>query len=91
MASFGDALVQPGGFVVAAELVTSRGPITSEGGAKVLALARDLAEDPRIDVLSVTDKSGKRVIGIVVDGVSDVLNVTPATIKPPPNFGTAKV
>ena len=40
-------------------------------------------------VLSVTDKSGKRVIGIVVDGVSDVLNVTPATIKPPPNFGTA--
>ena len=36
-------------------LVTSRGPITSEGGAKVLALARDLAADPRIDVLSITD------------------------------------
>ena len=43
MASLRDVLARPGGFVVAAELVTSRGPITSEGGAKVLALARDLA------------------------------------------------
>ncbi len=40
-------------------------------------------------ILSVTEKSGKRVIGIVVDGVSDVLNFTPEAIKPPPNFGTA--
>jgi methylenetetrahydrofolate reductase (NADPH) len=51
-------LAQPGGFVVAAELVTSRGPITSEGGAKVLELARALAADPRIDVLSITDNPG---------------------------------
>ena len=58
MASLRDALAQPGGFVVAAELVTSRGPITSEGGARVLALARDLAADPRIDVLSITDNPG---------------------------------
>ena len=29
MASLRDALTRPGGFVVAAELVTSRGPITS--------------------------------------------------------------
>ncbi len=43
---------------MAAELVTSRGPITSERGAKVLALARDLAADPRIDVLSITDNPG---------------------------------
>jgi methylenetetrahydrofolate reductase (NADPH) len=56
--SLRDALAQPGGFVVAAELVTSRGPITSEGGARVLALARDLAADPRIDVLSITDNPG---------------------------------
>jgi len=40
-------------------------------------------------VMSVADKTGKRVIGIVVDGVSDVLNITPDTIKPAPNFGTA--
>jgi purine-binding chemotaxis protein CheW len=40
-------------------------------------------------VLSVTDQAGKRVIGIVVDGVSGVLDVTPETIKPAPNFGTA--
>jgi methylenetetrahydrofolate reductase (NADH) len=58
VASLQDALAQPGGFVVAAELVTSRGPITSEGGARVLALARDLAADPRIDVLSITDNPG---------------------------------
>jgi methylenetetrahydrofolate reductase (NADPH) len=56
--SLRDALARPGGFVVAAELVTSRGPITSEGGARVLALARDLAADPRIDVLSITDNPG---------------------------------
>jgi methylenetetrahydrofolate reductase (NADPH) len=55
---FRDALAQPDGFVVAAELVTSRGPISSEGGARVLALARDLAADPRIDVLSITDNPG---------------------------------
>ena len=58
MASLRDALVQPDGFVVAAELVTSRGPITSKGGARVLALARELAADPRIDALSITDNPG---------------------------------
>ena len=58
MAALRDALAQPGGFVVAAELVTSRGPITSEGGARVLSLARDLAADSRIDVLSITDNPG---------------------------------
>ena len=40
-------------------------------------------------VMSVADKTGKRVIGIVVDGVSDVLNITPEAIRPAPNFGTA--
>ena len=58
MPSLRDALAQPGRFVVVAELVTSRGPITSERGARVLALARDLAADARIDVLSITDNPG---------------------------------
>jgi purine-binding chemotaxis protein CheW len=40
-------------------------------------------------VMSVADKTGKRAIGIVVDGVSDVLNITPEAIRPAPNFGTA--
>jgi methylenetetrahydrofolate reductase (NADPH) len=53
-----EKLGQPGAFVVAAELVTSRGPVTSDGGAKVLELARELAENPRIDVLSITDNPG---------------------------------
>jgi methylenetetrahydrofolate reductase (NADPH) len=53
-----EKLAQPGAFVVAAELVTSRGPVTSDGGARVLELARELAENPRIDVLSITDNPG---------------------------------
>ena len=53
-----EKLGRPGAFVVAAELVTSRGPVTSDGGAKVLELARELAENPRIDVLSITDNPG---------------------------------
>ena len=53
-----ERFAQPGSFVVAAELVTSRGPITSDGGARVLGLARDLAADPRVDVLSITDNPG---------------------------------
>ncbi len=47
-----------GAFVVAAELVTSRGLITADSGRKVLETARALAEDPRIDVLSITDNPG---------------------------------
>jgi methylenetetrahydrofolate reductase (NADPH) len=58
VATLREKLAQPGGFVVAAELVTSRGPITSERGARVLELARELAADPRIDVLSITDNPG---------------------------------
>jgi methylenetetrahydrofolate reductase (NADPH) len=53
-----ELLAEPGRFVVAAELVTSRGPISSEAGAKVLELARELAADQRIDVLSITDNPG---------------------------------
>ncbi len=58
MGSLRDALARPGGFVIVAELVTSRGPITSEGGARVLALARELSADQRIDALSITDNPG---------------------------------
>jgi methylenetetrahydrofolate reductase (NADPH) len=53
-----EKLAQPNAFVVAAEIVTSRGPLTAEGGGKVLELARELAADPRIDVLSITDNPG---------------------------------
>lgn len=31
----------------------------------------------------------KRVVGIVVDGVSDVITLAPEAIKPPPEFGAA--
>ena len=58
MATLRDRLAEPGSFVVAAELVTSRGLITAAGGRGVLDLARELAADPRIDVLSITDNPG---------------------------------
>ncbi len=45
-------------FVVAAEVVTSRGLITASTGRGVLRLARELATNPRIDVLSITDNPG---------------------------------
>ena len=53
-----EKLDRPGAFVVAAEIVTSRGLLSAERGDRVLTLARELAADPRIDVLSITDNPG---------------------------------
>ena len=53
-----EQLARPGAFVVAAELVTSRGLITADSSRKVLEMARALAADARIDVLSITDNPG---------------------------------
>jgi len=56
--SLREKLERPGAFVVAAEIVTSRGLLSADGGRKALELASELAEDPRIDVLSITDNPG---------------------------------
>ncbi len=45
-------------FLTVVELVPSRGLVTDEGGRRVLALGRALAENPRIDGLSLTDNPG---------------------------------
>jgi len=58
MAQLREQLARPGAFVVATELVTSRGLVTAESGKDLLAVARELSEDPRIDVLSITDNPG---------------------------------
>jgi len=58
MITLREHLARPGSFVIAAEVVTSRGLLTANGGAELLALARELADDPRIDVLSITDNPG---------------------------------
>jgi len=39
-------------------------------------------------VLKVVSKEKERIMGIVVDAVSDVYDVTEDDIKPPPEFGT---
>jgi len=56
--TFRERLAEPDSFVVAAELVTSRGLITAEAGRGVLDVAHELAADPRVDVLSITDNPG---------------------------------
>ncbi|MDX6477210.1 MAG: methylenetetrahydrofolate reductase [Gaiellaceae bacterium] len=53
-----EQFARPGAFVVAAELVTSRGLITADSSRRVLEIARTLAADPRVDVLSITDNPG---------------------------------
>ncbi len=58
MISLREQLAGPGAFVVAAELVTSRGLITADSSRKALETARELAADPRIGVLSITDNPG---------------------------------
>ena len=58
MAPLREQLTRPGAFVVAAELVTSRGLITADSSRRVMEVARELAADPRVDVLSITDNPG---------------------------------
>jgi purine-binding chemotaxis protein CheW len=41
-----------------------------------------------IIVLSVETKHGRRDLGVVVDGVSDVIDINPADIKPAPDLGS---
>ena len=55
---FRDCLQAPGAFAIAVELVTSRGVVTTERSRALVEKARALADDPRIDVLSITDNPG---------------------------------
>lgn len=59
MASLQAALSTDRTFVVAVEIVTSRGLISASKGRGILERARELAADPRIDVLSITDNPGR--------------------------------
>jgi methylenetetrahydrofolate reductase (NADH) len=58
MAALRERLEQADAFVVAAELVTSRGLLSADSGRALQARARELAANPRIDVLSITDNPG---------------------------------
>jgi methylenetetrahydrofolate reductase (NADPH) len=55
---FRDSLQAPGAFAIAIELVTARGVVTTERSRALVDKARALADDPRIDVLSITDNPG---------------------------------
>ena len=55
---FHECLQVPGSFSIAVELVTARGVVTAERSQALVEKARALADDPRIDVLSITDNPG---------------------------------
>ena len=58
MSGLRESLAAAGAFVVAAELVTSRGVLEQRDGQQVWDLAHRLAECPQVDVVSLTDNPG---------------------------------
>jgi len=58
MATLREKLSAPDAFVIGTELVTSRGVIEQHSGQALVELAHQLAENPRIDFLSLTDNPG---------------------------------
>ncbi len=57
-ATLRERLREPGGFAVIAELVPWRGILGDEKGERALEVARELAADPRIAAISITDNAG---------------------------------
>ncbi len=55
---FRERLERRGTFAVAVELVTSRGVVTAQSSLASVEMAQQLAADPRIDVISITDNPG---------------------------------
>jgi len=55
---FRDQLTSPEGFGIVAELVPWAGPLADEHGKRELDMGRELAADPRIAALSITDNAG---------------------------------
>jgi hypothetical protein len=75
MLSLRERLERPGSFVTAAELVTSRGLFSADSGRALQATARELAANPRIDVLSITDNPGGHAMLAPDTLGSDLLSV----------------
>ncbi len=74
-----------------------RGVINLRGAIVPIVDLRQRFGLPRIEygvttvvvVLRVLHASGSRIMGIIVDAVSDVYNVTDDGMRPPPEFGSA--
>ena len=58
MSALREKLSAPDPFVIGTELVTTRGVIEQHSGRALVELAHQLAENPRIDFLSLTDNPG---------------------------------
>ena len=58
MATLRERLEAPDAFVIGAELVTSRGVLEQHSGQALVELAHQLAENPRIGFVSLTDNPG---------------------------------
>src|SRR6201994_330540 len=55
---FREGLERRGTFTGAVELVTSRGVVTAQSSRATVEMAQQLAADPRVDVISITDNPG---------------------------------
>src|SRR4051812_37161045 len=55
---FRERLERRGTFAVAIQLVTSRGVVTAKSSRASVEMAQELAADPRVDVISITDNPG---------------------------------
>ena len=56
-----EKLAAPDAFVIAAELVTSRGMLSQYAGQALYEIAHQLGANPRFDLLSITDNAGGSV------------------------------
>jgi methylenetetrahydrofolate reductase (NADPH) len=61
MTTFADALARADGRLVLAELVPWAGPVQDQAGDRVRNEARDLAADPRVTAITITDNAGGHV------------------------------
>ncbi|MGZ6270281.1 MAG: hypothetical protein ACXWMU_06915, partial [Candidatus Limnocylindrales bacterium] len=76
-------LANPSDFLVIVEVVPWRGPLADERGRAVLACARELAADPRVAALSITDNAGGHPMippqalaeGFAADGRETIVHV----------------
>jgi methylenetetrahydrofolate reductase (NADPH) len=58
MLSFADALARADGRATLVELVPWAGPLQAEAGDRARAMAQELAADPRVTALTITDNAG---------------------------------
>lgn len=68
--------------------VTTRSAIATASSAVPRLPARLLASSPTSSTVVIVLNVGRRVVGMVVDAVSDVITLTPTQLRPVPGFNS---